>query len=88
MTKSYRRYGPPKYKLDTMDYTATPELQKNMLQYDSSKTTVTRSIQTDYRESESQTDPYSPPYFLPYAGTPMSRFTVESIIVWLGHFML
>lgn len=29
---------------------------------------VNKSIQTDYRDSECQTDPYSPPYFLPYPG--------------------
>lgn len=29
---------------------------------------ISRGVQSDYRETETQTDPYSPPYKLPFEG--------------------
>ncbi|CAL8111649.1 unnamed protein product [Orchesella dallaii] len=67
------RYTLQQYKLEVprFDFNRlAPEDQKKLLQNERTRRSgyVNRSMQTDYRESEAQTDPYSPPYFLPYPG--------------------
>lgn len=47
-----------------------PEEKKKILQTQRTQRSgfISRGMQTDLRETETQTDPYSPPYKLPYPG--------------------
>lgn len=77
------RYGAaPSYKLDNFDF--EPDAFEDGKRYKRSKWKfANKSIQTDYRESEAQTDPYSPPYFLPYPGILIMYFMFKIFLMIL-----
>lgn len=72
-TLTLKRYGPPSYQMhrEPFDFNKLPpEEKKKILQTQRTQRSgfISRGMQTDLRETETQTDPYSPPYKLPYPG--------------------